>query len=88
MEDCKEKLPCPRAFGDRLPGNVRFRSLGVTTSQVIAVSKIVRDVAIGRCHGPQEGRIDVGFFASLIVWNDKSMVKLSFLGVLTFLKVY
>ena len=63
---------------ERLGRNLRFRSLGLTASQVIARSKIGRDV--GRCHGEQEGRIDVGFFANFIVGKDKSMVKFSFWG--------
>ena len=80
VEDCEEKLPCPHANGERLGHSLRFRSLGLLTSQVIVQSKIRRDV--GRCHGEQEGRIDVGFFANFIVGKDKSMVKFSFLGVL------
>ena len=55
----------------------RFQSLGLTTSQVIAESKIGSDV--GRCHGKQEGRID-GFLANFMV--DKSIVPFSFLGVI------
>ena len=58
----------------------RFQSLGLTTSQIIVQSKIGREV--GRCHGEQEGRIDVGFFANFIVGKDKLMVKVSFLRVL------
>ena len=49
-------------------------------SQVIAQSKISHD--FGRCHGEQDGRIDVEVFANFIVGKDKSMVKFSFRGVL------
>ena len=48
---------------ERLDRSLRFRSLGLTASQVIAQSKIGRDV--GRCHGQQEERIDIGFFCKL-----------------------
>ena len=80
LEDCEEELPCPHAYGERLGRSLRFRSLGLTASQVIAQSKIGRDV--GRCHGEQEGRIDVGFFVNFIVGKDNSMVKFPFWGVL------
>ena len=80
LEDCEEERPCPHAYGERLHCSLRFRFLGLRTSQINAQSKIGCDV--GRSHGEQEGRIDVGFFANFIVGKDRSMVKFSFLGVL------
>ena len=36
--DCEGKLPSPHAYGERLHRSLHFRSLGLTTSQVIAQS--------------------------------------------------
>ena len=49
-------------------------------SQVIPQSR--NSHGVGRRHGEQERRIDVGFFANFIVEKDQSMVKISLLGVL------